>query len=122
MNEFGSTSDVKQGAVDDAATPDQDSITKPGEKGSEQQLILEEERETGAVSWHVYYSYAQSMGTLWWAVIFGSFLALTQVAQVFNSLFLGWWTGSQFPGWTNGMYMAVYAGQLSFNALRSHAD
>lgn len=72
-------------------------------------LILDEERETGAVSWHVYHSYAKAMGSMWWAVAFGLFLSLTQAAQIFNSLFLGFWTGSDISSFDNNDYMAVYA-------------
>ncbi len=108
MEEFGTTSDTAK-AAGAAGTTDGNNGDTADPKGAGGKLILEEERETGAVSWHVYYSYAQSMGSMWWAVLFGSMLALTQVAQVFNSLFLGFWTGSQIPGYTNGDYMAIYA-------------
>jgi len=108
MEEFGTTSDTAK-AAGEAGTTDGNNGDTADPKGASGKLILEEERETGAVSWHVYYSYAQSMGSMWWAVLFGSMLALTQVAQVFNSLFLGFWTGSQIPGYTNGDYMAIYA-------------
>jgi ATP-binding cassette subfamily C (CFTR/MRP) protein 1 len=108
MEEFGTTSDTAK-AAGEAGTTDGNNGDTADPKGAGGKLILEEERETGAVSWHVYYSYAQSMGSMWWAVLFGSMLALTQVAQVFNSLFLGFWTGSQIPGYTNGDYMAIYA-------------
>ncbi len=113
MEEFGSTSDSKDhGEVvpkSEAADP---------EKGPGGKLILEEEREVGAVSWHVYYSYAKSMGSMWWAVVFGSFLVFTQAAQVFNSLFLGFWTGKEIKGWSNGDYMAMYAGELDHFGVR----
>jgi len=108
MEEFGTTSDTAK-AAGEAGTTDGNNGDTADPKGAGGKLILEEERETGAVSWHVYYSYAQSMGSMWWAVLFGSMLALTQIAQVFNSLFLGFWTGSQIPGYTNGDYMAIYA-------------
>lgn len=85
-----------------------DSISdrEPGPSGK---LILDEEREIGAVSWHVYLSYARSMGGIRWGVAFSICLILTQVASVFNSLFLGFWTGSTIPGFSTGEYMAVYA-------------
>ena len=107
MEEFGSTSNSEStGDVNPDVRKDPDDMKSNGGK-----LILEEEREVGAVSWHVYYSYAKSMGTMWWATAFGAFLGLSQIAQVFNQLFLGFWTGAQLSGWSNGAYMAVYAGK-----------
>lgn len=104
MEEFGSTSNSE-----DTAEVLTKNVESDLDKGAGGKLILEEEREVGAVSWHVYYRYAKSMGSMWWAVIFGTFLALTQAAQVFNSLFLGFWTGREISGFGNGDYMAVYA-------------
>ena len=111
MEEFGTTSAVEGDDPDLAREPEQDDDIDLKVGGGK--LILEEEREIGAVSWHIYYSYAKSMGSMWWAVGFSLFLAATQAAQVFNSLFLGFWTGKEISGFSNGEYMAVYAGMLS---------
>ena len=112
MEEFGSTSN-SESVADTTADIREDPVDLKLNGGK---LILDEEREVGAVSWHVYYSYAKSMGSMWWAVAFGTFLGLSQVAQVFNSLFLGFWTGAELSGWSNGAYMAVYAGERSISS------
>lgn len=79
-------------------------------KPSSPHLDEEEDCETGAVSWSAYTGYIRAMGNpLWAIVIFGS-LVLGQVANVANSLMLGFWSGQSMFGWGQGEYMGVYAG------------
>lgn len=71
---------------------------------------LDEERETGAVSWQVYAGYVRATGSWAWVVISALLLIMTQVVNVANSLFLGWWSGDEF-GLDQEMYMVVYTGE-----------
>jgi hypothetical protein len=71
---------------------------------------LEEERETGPVSWQVYTDYVRATGSWIWIIVSASFLIMTQIVNVANSLFLGYWSGDDF-GLDQGMYMIVYAGE-----------
>ncbi|PBK66109.1 multidrug resistance-associated ABC transporter [Armillaria solidipes] len=73
-------------------------------------LMQTEERFTGSVSWTTYRKYLRFAGGTIWAPILLSLLALNQISQVGNNLFLGFWTGETIHGFTQGQYMAVYAG------------
>lgn len=71
--------------------------------------MLDEERNTGAVKWHVYRDYAKDVGS--WGFVIGilGMHVMAQVCQVGNSLFLGFWAGDEL-GLRMGEYMAIYAG------------
>ena len=71
---------------------------------------LDEERETGAVSWQVYADYVRATGSWAWVVISALLLIMTQIVHIANSLFLGWWSGDEF-GLDQELYMVVYAGK-----------
>ena len=108
MEEFGSTSAYTE------EDGDADALEKPGAvkqaPGGGGKLLLDEEREVGAVSWRVYAKYGQAMGGFIWVGLCAALLCFTQAATVGNTLFLGFWSGSQIPGFQMGDYMAVYAG------------
>ncbi|RSH93382.1 hypothetical protein EHS25_007738 [Saitozyma podzolica] len=69
-----------------------------------------EERETGSVSWQVYKSYARDTGSYMWVGIIAVLLLCGQAANVANVLFLGYWSANSIEGFSQGEYMAVYAG------------
>jgi hypothetical protein len=50
------------------------------------------------------------MGSLAWVWLFFACLIGTQVASVGNTLFLGYWSGNEINGFSEGQYMAIYAG------------
>lgn len=83
---------------------------KGRDKAQLDQLEEDEERETGAVSWKAYGGYIRAMGNPCWAIIILASLILGQVANVGNSLMLGFWSGQSIAGWGPGQYMSVYAG------------
>ncbi len=68
----------------------------------------DEERQVGAVSWQVYKEYSQATGNLIWLIVSAALLILTQMVSVLNSLFLGWWSSSEF-GLEQYQYMVIYA-------------
>ncbi|KAF9562072.1 multidrug resistance-associated ABC transporter [Agrocybe pediades] len=73
-------------------------------------LMQAEERMTGAVSWRVYSKYLENAGGIIWAPVILLLLLLTQANNVATTLFLGFWTGETIHNFTQGDYMAVYAG------------
>ncbi|GJJ12903.1 hypothetical protein Clacol_007149 [Clathrus columnatus] len=72
-------------------------------------LMQQEERNTGQVETAVYLKYLNAAGGLSWLPLLVLLLTLSQVAQVGNTLFLGFWTAESIPGFAQGDYMAVYA-------------
>jgi len=73
-------------------------------------LMLDEERLTGEVQWSTYTRYLKAVGNWWWAVIISIALVMEQAATVGNSLMLGYWSEARINGFSQGDYMAVYAG------------
>jgi ATP-binding cassette subfamily C (CFTR/MRP) protein 1 len=108
MEEFGSSSGP---AIDEA---EEEKPAKAKETriptGGGGKLLLDEEREVGAVSWRVYAKYGKAMGSWTWVGLCAALLCGTQAANVGNSLFLGFWSGGEIVGFRQGDYMAIYAG------------
>lgn len=71
---------------------------------------MDEERNIGSVSWRVYYKYTKATGSWIWAVGIFALLTLNQIATVGNALILGFWSEGKIKGFSQGQYMAVYAG------------
>ena len=74
-------------------------------------LMLDEERLTGEVKWSTYTRYLKAVGNWWWAVIISAALVMEQAATVGNSLMLGYWSEARINGFSQGDYIAVYAGE-----------
>lgn len=106
MEEFGSSSE----RVDKKQVVGEKKQVKPKAPGGGTKFLLDEERETGAVSWKVYGQYGKAMGGWIWVAIVAFWLCLTQAATVGNTLFLGFWSGGEINGFRQGDYMGVYAG------------
>ncbi|KAL6300347.1 multidrug resistance-associated ABC transporter [Sparassis latifolia] len=81
---------------------------KQGSQAGQTQLMQEEERITGAVTYATYSRYLRFAGGLVWAPIIIGLLILVQGTQVGNNLFLGFWTAESIPGFHQGDYIAVY--------------
>ncbi|KAG5635613.1 hypothetical protein H0H81_010631 [Sphagnurus paluster] len=120
MEEYGSL-EVKKGAVKlgDQALAATGGVDQNDKKAVEEVLMQAEERNTGAVSWDVYKKYMRYAGGTFWAPIILVLLVLYEGSQVGNNLFLGFWTGNTIKGFTQGKYMAVYAGLGAAQALFS---
>lgn len=108
MEEFGSTSTETDTTLDEKPVKAKDPKAPTGGGGK---LLLDEEREVGAVSWRVYAKYGKAMGSWSWVGLCAVLLCFTQAANVGNSLFLGFWSGGEIEGFSQGDYMAIYAGQ-----------
>ncbi|KZP09468.1 multidrug resistance-associated ABC transporter [Athelia psychrophila] len=107
MEEYGNLEQEKETGPKAAKEVASETAVDP--KKAETDLMTTEERETGAVSWSVYTKYLRFAGGLFWAPLILLLLTLSQVAQVGNTLFLGYWTAQSIPGFVQADYMAVYA-------------
>jgi hypothetical protein len=111
VKDFGSVSDDRRyepidGQSDlDAPLPISRHTPKSGTK-----LMLEEERLTGEVKWATYSRYLKAIGNWWWSLIISAALILEQAASIGNSLMLGYWSEGKIAGFSQGSYMALYAG------------
>ncbi|KAJ9097158.1 hypothetical protein QFC21_004827 [Naganishia friedmannii] len=73
-------------------------------------IHLDEERNTGALSWRVYAAYFNAMSADGYLLIALASLILAQCSQLGTTLFLGFWSASAIPGFNKGHYMGIYAG------------
>ncbi|KAJ3067917.1 hypothetical protein HDU98_008890 [Podochytrium sp. JEL0797] len=73
------------------------------------EIMQVEERDTGAVSWNVWKTYADACGGVNFGIMTFVMLAVLQTAQVMNNLWLSWWTEGKYDATfnTNG-YIGVY--------------
>jgi ATP-binding cassette subfamily C (CFTR/MRP) protein 1 len=114
IKDFGSVSDARKtepiGDDPDFEAPAATTTTQAQPK-SGTRLMLDEERLTGEVQWSTYTRYLQAVGNWWWAVIISIALVMEQAATVGNSLMLGYWSEARINGFSQGDYMAVYAGK-----------
>ncbi|CAD6567059.1 MAG: hypothetical protein TREMPRED_003289 [Tremellales sp. Tagirdzhanova-0007] len=118
MEEFGSSSSNLEEAGEQKPAKAKETKKPIGGGGK---LLLDEERELGAVSWRVYAKYAKAMGSWKWVGLCAGLLCCTQAATVGNSLFLGFWSGSEIEGFAQGDYMAIYAALGVFAAISTWA-
>ncbi|WRT70501.1 uncharacterized protein IL334_007499 [Kwoniella shivajii] len=70
--------------------------------------MMEEDRQTGSIPWSIYQTYFVAMGNIFWPILFGAMLIMTQLTTVGNSLWLGWWSAERFS-LDQGGYMGIYA-------------
>ncbi|KAJ9110598.1 hypothetical protein QFC22_006716, partial [Naganishia vaughanmartiniae] len=73
-------------------------------------IHMDEEREEGAISGKTYAAYGKAMmkgGPIMCALVC---IALSECAQVGNTLSLGFWSSSSIEGFQQGQYMGIYAG------------
>jgi ATP-binding cassette subfamily C (CFTR/MRP) protein 1 len=91
----------------EVAVPEEDK-----QKGGK--LLLDEERETGEISWMTYLQYLRAIDA-WWMVV-ASFLVLVWLegSRVATILVLGFWS--------RGAYMGIYAGKPNHHVTRDSAN
>jgi ATP-binding cassette subfamily C (CFTR/MRP) protein 1 len=89
------------------------SISTPLSTDKESKLLLDEERKVGSVGWATYTRYSRNIDSNSLIILIFVFLVGSQVMTSGNSLFLGFWSGNQINGFSNGQYMAVYAGSFA---------
>ncbi|TFY55007.1 hypothetical protein EVJ58_g8525 [Rhodofomes roseus] len=112
IEEYGNMEKEKVKAEAQAVEKVDESVALGASKESDvaqPQLMQEEERLTGSVSWKTYGAFFRYAGGLAWAPLLLLLVALMQGAQVANNLFLGYWTAGSIKGFNQGDYMGTYA-------------
>jgi hypothetical protein len=121
MDEYGSSAKEKHEADDDEKPSGATEPEKAKGGGQEEdkggKFTLDEERELGEVSWSVYTGYMRATGSWFWIAVIALLLVLTQAASIGTTLFLGFWSASTISGFSQGQYMAVYAGKSVLHLL-----
>ncbi|KAI1214940.1 ATP-binding cassette transporter protein YOR1-like protein [Annulohypoxylon truncatum] len=92
-----------------------DGETKKKKKKA-QGLMQAEERAVSSVPWSVYTTYVRASGSILNAPLVVVVLLLSQGANIMTSLWLSYWTSDKF-GLTTGIYIGVYAGLGTLQAL-----
>ncbi|OTB05798.1 hypothetical protein M426DRAFT_72650 [Hypoxylon sp. CI-4A] len=89
---------------------------KKKKKKRGQGLMQAEERAVSSVPWSVYTAYVKASGSMLNAPITLLILLLSQGANIMTSLWLSFWTSDRY-GLTTGVYIGVYAGLGTLQAL-----
>ncbi|KAL4261872.1 ATP-binding cassette transporter C [Pleurotus pulmonarius] len=121
LEEFGSQENTP-GTLEQAdrkQTQAQDEKFQAGPLDAPSQLMQEEERVTGAVTWGTYSKYFNFGGGIFWVALIIVLLLAEQTLYVAISLFLSFWTSDTIPGFTRATYMTVYGILGGVNALAS---
>ncbi|KAI1636918.1 P-loop containing nucleoside triphosphate hydrolase protein [Biscogniauxia mediterranea] len=79
-------------------------------------LMQAEERAVSSVPWSVYGAYISASGSIFNAPLVITVLIISQGANIATSLWLSYWTSDKF-GFSTGMYIGVYAGLGTAQAL-----
>ncbi|KAK6080243.1 ABC transporter [Seiridium cupressi] len=109
----------KQEKQEDAVTEDKTAELKKDKKKKKKKspgLMQAEERAVSSVPWSVYGQYVKASGTIFSAPLIFLALVLSQGANISTSLWLSWWTSDKF-GFNTGVYIGVYAGLGTIQAL-----
>ncbi|KAI3098250.1 hypothetical protein CBS147333_9109 [Penicillium roqueforti] len=73
-------------------------------------LMQQEEKATASVGWSVWKAYIRASGSYFNAIMVFILLGLTNVANIWTSLWLSYWTSDKYPGLSTGQYIGIYAG------------
>lgn len=73
-------------------------------------LMQQEEKATASVGWSVWKAYIRASGSYFNALVIFILLGLTNVANIWTSLWLSYWTSNKYPSLSMGQYIGVYAG------------
>lgn len=105
---------LEKATVQGVAVPEEDK-----QKGGK--LLLDEERETGEISWMTYLHYLRAIDA-WWMVVAGFFtLVWLEGSRVLMFLFLGYWSRNRFEDLSQGAYMGIYGGEPAGTEVTIHA-
>ncbi|KAJ5650852.1 ABC transporter integral membrane type 1 [Penicillium longicatenatum] len=86
------------------ATPKEAGTAKPAGV-----LMQQEEKATSSVGWNVWKAYIRASGSSLNAIVILFFLALANVANIYTSLWLSYWTSDKYPSFSTGEYIGIYA-------------
>lgn len=73
-------------------------------------LMQQEEKATASVGWDVWKAYIRASGSYFNALVVFFLLALTNVVNIWTSLWLSYWTSDKYPSLSTGQYIGIYAG------------
>ncbi|KAJ5733265.1 hypothetical protein N7533_013712 [Penicillium manginii] len=73
-------------------------------------LMQQEEKATASVGWSVWKAYVRASGSYFNALAVFFLLALANVANIWTSLWLSYWTSDKYPSLSMGQYIGIYAG------------
>lgn len=99
----------KQVVPTEKATSDVTETKEGDPSGEVTKIHLDEERNTGAITWAVYTAYIKAMSPGGFLAVAAISLLAAECSQVGNVLFLGFWSASTIPGFDKGHYMGIYA-------------
>ncbi|KAJ5928698.1 ABC transporter integral membrane type 1 [Penicillium verhagenii] len=72
-------------------------------------MMQQEEKATSSVGWSVWKAYIRASGSYFNAIAILFFLALANVANIWTSLWLSYWTDDKYPHLSTGAYIGIYA-------------
>lgn len=72
-------------------------------------IHMDEERNTGSISWAVYTAYLRATAAGGLAFVVPLSLIAAEGSQIGNVLFLGFWSSASIPEFDKGHYMGIYA-------------
>lgn len=113
-----STSRQEDSNEDEEAAKEGDEIKKPDEVETAPKkaptkptaaLMQQEEKATASVGWSVWKAYIRASGSYFNALVVFILLGLTNVANIWTSLWLSYWTSDKYPGMSTGEYIGIYA-------------
>lgn len=111
----GKASEDDAGGPESAISPTQSPIKSAEtdipkiEDANVTKIHIDEERNTGSISWAVYASYFKAMAAGGYLAVVAFSLVAAEGSQIGNILFLGFWSASSIPGFDQGHYMGIYA-------------
>jgi ATP-binding cassette subfamily C (CFTR/MRP) protein 1 len=100
-------------AVDEVAEEKADEIASPKKAVAAKPvtaLMQQEEKATSSVGWSVWKAYIRASGSYFNALSVFILLGLANVANIWTSLWLSYWTSNKYPALSMGQYIGIYAG------------
>ncbi|KAH8196838.1 hypothetical protein TruAng_009008 [Truncatella angustata] len=117
LMETTAVEEKKEDGDEEAVTEDKTAALKKDKKKKKSPGLMQaEERAVSSVPWSVYGQYIKATGTVLSAPLVFLALVLSQGANISTSLWLSWWTSNKF-GYSMGVYIGVYAGLGTVQAL-----
>lgn len=73
-------------------------------------LMQQEEKAVASVGWGVWKAYMHASGSYLNAIVVFILLALANVANIWTSLWLSYWSSNKYPHLSTGQYIGIYVG------------
>lgn len=104
--------EVAEEKIDEQQAPKKEVVTKaaPG-------LMQQEEKATSSVGWSVWKAYIRASGSPLNAIVVIFLLGVANVANIWTSLWLSYWTSDKYPSLSMGQYIGIYAGLGALNVV-----